>query len=253
MVDDEEKIVTIGDFHRRLAKSWLTLPGIKRLPKFHKLCKEIVRNGNAWQERNRAKIREIEDSRDVKLFLIRKCAIHPISLIEDTENANDPELRQAASDAVIRWSGSDEGARLLAEHADDLDWISANIQRIGFLYKSLPKQPATIRNNNELGSLFLWSRRGEYEKVNKALDHRLSEIKAWWKRNLGIAPHRSLKAGKRVMYRKAALMKAQGLSWREVAHRVDPDGYRANSRQCIERIRKGVGSLQGTNPKEPIA
>src|SRR2546427_13151316 len=104
MADDKEKIVTKEDFHRRLAKLWLTLPGIKALPQFHKLCKEIVRSGNAWQERNRAKIREIEDSRDVKLFLIRNRAIHPISLTEYTENANDPELRQAASDAIITWS-----------------------------------------------------------------------------------------------------------------------------------------------------
>jgi hypothetical protein len=212
-----------------------------------------VKNDDAWLKKNHAKIRKIEDSRDVKLFLIRNSAIHPLSLVEDTENANDPELTRAASNAIARWSGTDEGATFLAENVDYLDSISANRQRNEALYSSLPRQPAVIRDTADLDRLLLWTRLGEYETVNKALEHRFSEIKSWWKQKLGIPSHRSLKARERITYRKAALLKAQGLSWRAVAQKVDPPEYKTNPKQCIERIRKGVGKLRATKPKEPIA
>lgn len=253
VADHVDRTVTTGDFRRLTAKSWLALSGIERLPKFHKLCQQIVRNDDAWLEKNRARIHQIENARDVKLFLMRKGVINFLVLVDDAENANDPEVQKAARDALIEWSQTEDGIRIIAEQHDYFDWMSTNKQRIESLYTTFPRQPAVIRNTAELDCLIRWTRLGEYETVNKALERRFSEIKSWWKQNLGILSHRSLKARERITYRKAAALKAQGLSWRAVAQIVDPPGYKTNPKQCIERIRKGVGKLRATKPKEPIA
>jgi len=44
MSQDQSNAATAGDFLRKAARGWLALPGIEKLPHFHKMCRSVVEN-----------------------------------------------------------------------------------------------------------------------------------------------------------------------------------------------------------------
>jgi len=107
----------------------------------------------------------------------------------------------------------------------------------------LASQPVVVKDD-ELVGLIHASDEGEFSKIDKWLDRRLREIKKHWKRVLFVPHSRpNIKAQRR--YSDAAELRAQkGLSWAQPARQLDPENFKRNSRAAIDRIRKGIKSLE---------
>jgi hypothetical protein len=174
------------------------------------------------------------------------------------EVSNDPLERAAKSGSV---------ALFIAELLKQTDWYHDWKRRkpsakefnaaIDELWERFPEamarkwlpllkaQPVVVKDAEglkELGSLLL---EGEFPEIEAWLDRRLAKIKGWWKGKLGITAQRMGDPDRLSVYSEAARLRAkQGLSWAQVARKLDPKSYEVDSRSCIERFRKGVGRSQ---------
>lgn len=93
-------ISTPGDFLRIRAKKWLALPGVKDLPEFYKISWQVVENGDPWLRKNSARDRKVQDSPEVRLFLITRGSANLLMLMHEAQEAAEPEVRQAARKAL---------------------------------------------------------------------------------------------------------------------------------------------------------
>lgn len=245
------RVATAGDFHRYAAKRWLTLPGIERLPSFHKLCKQIVKHDDAWRAKNWQRIRKIEESREVKLFLIENRALNHSVLASYAETEADTTVREAARKALEEWARGKVGVRVAAEEVELLVCVLMDDNRAQELYSSLGEQPSMIEDHAKLDLLLRWAQFGHWKDIDKALDRRLAEIKTWWKKKLGVPGHRSSTIAHRVMRRQAAGLRALGFTWSAIAREVDPQGFQSNKKAAIDRIRKAVTKHAGRKLKTP--
>lgn len=110
-------------------------------------------------------------------------------------------------------------------------------------FEILVSQPLVVKDD-ELPSLVRASDMGEFSKIDKWLDRRLREIKKHWKRVLFV-PHSRPNIKDQRRYADAAELRAQkGLSWSQLARQSDPENFKRNPRAAIDRIRKGIKSLE---------
>jgi hypothetical protein len=115
--------------------------------------------------------------------------------------------------------------------------------------EKLASQPAIVRNARELDSIADLALRGGYADLDWYLDHRLAEIKRWWKQKLGVPSHRKASRSTRFTHLFAYNLRRQGRTWSEVASHADNDAYKADHKRTIDRIKKGVKALQKRNAR----
>jgi len=109
----------------------------------------------------------------------------------------------------------------------------------------LDKQPLVVRDFDELKRICGFFRQGMFQEIESLLETRLVEVKRWWKQELGIPPHRRANRELTMRYSEAARLRhQQGLSWAQVAQRLDPKGYKTDRKSSIDRFQKGVRRLR---------
>lgn len=109
----------------------------------------------------------------------------------------------------------------------------------------LDEQPRVVGDFDELKRIYSFFRQGMFEEIESLLDTRLVEVKRWWKQKLGIPPHRRADRKLTERYSEAARLRhEQGLSWAQVAQRLDPQGYKTDRKSSIDRFQKGVRRLR---------
>jgi hypothetical protein len=109
----------------------------------------------------------------------------------------------------------------------------------------LDEQPQVVRDFDELKRICSFFRQGMIEEIERLLDAHLAEAKRWWKQKLGIPRHRRADPKLTERYSEAARLRyEQGLSWAQVAQRLDPQGYKTDRKSSIDRFQKGVRRLR---------
>lgn len=100
MNHEQNDVATARDFLREGATRWLALQCIETLPQFHRICRRIVENDDGWIRENREEVQKIRGSPEVRLFLIKQGGAGLISLMHEVAEAIEPEVRDAAWEAL---------------------------------------------------------------------------------------------------------------------------------------------------------
>jgi hypothetical protein len=254
------------DLYWYLARSWIKLPGIGRVPRFQRVCRAILNHGDEWIRANRNRLDQVINSVQTQLFLVRRGELDWTAVYE-LSKAKSPKLRREAERWLDNFYVSTEWAReqasmqsfagrqlmvreILAldqkppsQHpgARDPREIQALVRLA--IEEKLASQPAVVSEPREFKELADLAIKGDYRHIDKWLDRRLAEIKRWWKQKLGVPSHRKAAQSTRFNYLFAHNLKKQGRSWTEVAREVSPVGYNADPKRTIDRIKKGVKGL----------
>ncbi len=232
------------DYYWYLARSWIVLPGIGRVPRFRKICLQVLEHDDQWIRANQGRIDEVLDSDEVRLFLVRRRDLSPGALWEATKAAN-PRLRREAKAALDEFYASIEGARHRALMECFTD-PSAHRLAVGLMpvKSDLNCQPAVVRSPREIDALFNLSHLGRYSELDRLLDRRLAEVKRWWKDKLAVPSHRKVPLSTRFTYLFADNLREQGRPWTEIAREVASEQYKADPKHTVDRVKKGVGALR---------
>ena len=104
----------------------------------------------------------------------------------------------------------------------------------------LGQQLKLVRTPQEFLELQYLCSCGKYKEIHRWLDHRMRELKRYWKYVLQVPRHRTAKPEVAYMYEKAAYMKfSTKLSWSQIARTLDPEGFKANPTGTAARLKQG--------------
>ena len=122
-----------------------------------------------------------------------------------------------------------------------------NPEYIAHRQAALSEQPRTVQDEQELDRLLHWLELQQVAEIDRYLDHRAVECKAYWMRLFQIVRGRRPLPETITEYGKWARLEAEGLSVKEIAASCLPEYRRADDRvrKGIETYRRAVAKLRG--------